>query len=80
MIGYIVCGWMVVIAALPLYNAMSLSGILYLLGGGLFYTIGLVFYKLKTVPYMHSIWHLFVLLGAILQYVAVAYQVLPTTF
>ncbi|MBQ6947719.1 MAG: hemolysin III family protein, partial [Clostridia bacterium] len=56
------------------------SGIMYLLGGGLFYTIGLVFYKLKDVRYMHSIWHLFVLIGAILQYVAVAYYVLPITF
>ena len=80
MIGYIVCGWMVVIAAVPLVNSMAFSGIMYLLGGGLFYTIGLVFYKLKDVRYMHSIWHLFVLIGAILQYVAVAYYVLPITF
>lgn len=80
MIGYIVCGWMVVIAALPLYRAMNLSGILYLLGGGLFYTIGLVFYKLKSVRYMHSVWHIFVVIGAVLQYITIAYQVLPTTF
>lgn len=80
MIGYIVCGWMVVIAAVPLVSSMSFSGIMYMLGGGLFYTIGLVFYKLKNVRYMHSIWHLFVLMGAVLQYVSVAYYVLPTTF
>lgn len=80
MIGYIVCGWMVVIAAVPLFNSMAFSGIMYMLGGGLFYTIGLVFYKLKDVRYMHSVWHLFVLIGAILQYVGVAYYVLPTTF
>ena len=80
MIGYIVCGWMVVIAAVPLINSMAFSGIMYLLGGGLFYTMGLLFYKMKNIRYMHSIWHLFVLIGAILQYVCVAYYVLPTTF
>ena len=80
MIGYIVCGWMVVIAAYPLYQSMSLSGILYLLGGGLFYTIGLVFYRLKNIRYMHSVWHIFVVFGAILQYITIAYQVLPSTF
>ena len=80
MIGYVVCGWMVVIAFVPLINTMHFSGFMYLLGGGLFYTIGLLFYKLKNVRYMHSIWHLFVLIGALLQYVCVAYYVLPTTF
>ena len=80
MIGYIVCGWMVVIAAMPLVNNMAWSGVLYLLGGGLFYTIGLIFYKLKNIRYMHSVWHLFVLIGAVLQYITIAYQVLPSTF
>ena len=80
MIGYVVCGWMVVIAFVPLVNSMPFSGFMYLLGGGLFYTIGLLFYKLKNVRYMHSIWHMFVLVGALLQYVCVAYYVLPTTF
>ena len=80
MIGYVVCGWMVVIAFVPLINSMPMAGFMYLLGGGLFYTIGLLFYKLKSVRYMHSVWHLFVLIGALLQYVCVAYYVLPTTF
>ena len=80
MIGYVVCGWMGVIAFVPLINAMPFPGFMYVLGGGLFYTIGLIFYKLKNVRYMHSIWHLFVLIGALLQYLCVAYYVLPTTF
>ncbi len=80
MIGYIVCGWMVVIAAVPLLNSLSFSGFMYLLGGGLFYTMGLLFYKMKSIRYMHSVWHVFVLIGAILQYVSVAYYILPTTF
>ena len=80
MIGYVVCGWMVVIAFVPLINSLAFPGFMYVLGGGLFYTIGLIFYKLKNVRYMHSVWHMFVLIGALLQYVCVAYYVLPTTF
>ena len=76
MIGYVVCGWMVVIAFVPLVNSMPFSGFMYLLGGGLFYTIGLLFYKLKNVRYMHSIWHLFVLAGSILHYFSVYLYVL----
>ncbi len=79
MIGYVVCGWMIVIAAVPLIQSVSFAGLMYLLDGGLFYTLGLVFYKIK-VRYMHSIWHLFVLVGALLQYIAVAYQVLPLSY
>lgn len=80
MIGYVVSGWMVLVAALPLYHSLNFSGLVYLVGGGLFYTIGIIFYSLKKLRYMHSIWHIFVLIGALLQYITVAYYVLPTTF
>ena len=50
------------------YNPVS---VYYLLGGGLLFSLGCVFYLLKKVPFMHSIWHLFVLGGAILHYMAV---------
>ena len=80
MIGYIACGWMIVIAAVPLYRAMDIRGIWWLLAGGLLYTVGIIFYKLKKIKYMHSVWHIFVLLGAMAQFVCVAYYVLPTTF
>jgi len=42
-----------------------------LLAGGLSYTVGVVFYVLKKVPYMHAVWHLFVLAGSICHWVAV---------
>lgn len=80
MIGYVVSGWMIVIAALPLYRSIAFAGLMYLVGGGLFYTIGILFYSLKKIRYMHSIWHIFVVIGAVLQYIAVATYVLPTVY
>ena len=78
MICYIVMGWLIVIAFKPMLDAIGfMPGILLLLLGGLAYTVGIIFYAMKKVPYMHGIWHLFVLLGSILQYFSVLFYALP---
>jgi hemolysin III len=74
---YIAMGWLVLIAVKPLFAAVPLSGILWLLAGGLFYTTGVLFYALKRVPYHHAIWHLFVMAGSICHYFAVMFYVVP---
>ena len=51
-----------------------------LLIGGISYTGGLVFYALKNVKYMHSIWHLFVLAGSVLHYLCISIYVLPMAY
>lgn len=71
MVCYIASGWCIVIAAYPVFKNMALSGIILLVAGGLMYTIGVIFYKKKTVSYMHAIWHLFVLAGAVLQFFSI---------
>ena len=48
-----------------------LLNILWILAGGLCYTLGTIFYVLKKVPYMHAVWHVFVLAGSILHFIAV---------
>jgi hemolysin III len=68
---YIGMGWLIVIALKPLYNAMSLPGVLCLIAGGLCYTGGVFFYTRKQMPYHHAIWHLFVLAGSIFQYFSI---------
>jgi hemolysin III len=69
---YIVMGWLVLIAFKPLIAALPYAGILWLVGGGLFYTLGIVFYALdKKLRHAHGIWHLFVLAGSISHYLAV---------
>lgn len=74
---YLLMGWLVVVAIKPLMHAMPVGGILWLLAGGLAYTVGAVIYMWKAIPYHHAIWHLFVLAGSICQYFAVLFYVLP---
>ena len=72
MIIYFVMGWLIVLAINPLLAALSCAGFIWLLSGGLFYTSGIVFYALdRRHPWIHGIWHLFVLAGSISHYVAI---------
>ena len=76
MILYIAMGWCVVIVLKPLYEAIGLGGLLFLLIGGLCYTAGIFFFSSK-IKYMHAIWHLFVLAGSILHYFSILLYVIP---
>ncbi|WP_155323489.1 PAQR family membrane homeostasis protein TrhA [Desulfosarcina ovata] len=61
---YLFMGWLLVIAVKPLYASMPTAGLLWLIGGGLSYTIGVAFFATDSrVPYGHLIWHLFVISG-----------------
>lgn len=65
LILYAVMGWIIVIDLNNLLESMSNYGLFYLSLGGAFYTIGILFYAVKKIPYNHLIWHFFVLGGAI---------------
>jgi hemolysin III len=62
---YLVMGWLIVFDFSNLSNALGGNGILWLFAGGLFYTVGILFYAIQKIPYNHVIWHVFVLGGAI---------------
>ena len=62
---YLFMGWLVVFDFSFLSTVIGSNGILWLFAGGLFYTLGIVFYAIERIPYNHVIWHLFVLAGAI---------------
>ena len=65
-------GWCIVIAAKVTIEALTVPGFLWLLGGGIAYTIGAVLYGVgKKMKYMHSIFHIFVVVASILQYIAI---------
>lgn len=68
---YNVMGWAVVIALPSLYHSVGLKGLLLLVGGGVAYTVGSVFYSMKNRRYMHVVWHLFVMLGAMLMFFSI---------
>lgn len=74
---YIVMGWAIVAALLPLLEALGTAGFVWLLAGGLCYSGGMVFYVLdRRLRHAHGIWHVFVLAGSAAHYVAVLVYVL----
>ncbi len=71
-IVYLLMGWLALVAIQPVVENLSPEGFSWLLAGGLFYTVGIVFYALdKKVTHFHGIWHLFVLAGAACHFVTV---------
>lgn len=77
MILYLALGWCIIIAFVPLMQYMELAGFWWLLAGGIAYTVGAIFYGFgKKVKYIHSVFHLFVLFGSILQFVSILFYVI----
>jgi len=74
---YIGMGWVGLVAIKPLLAALAPTGLWLLFGGGVAYTLGVVFYKMKSLRYHHAIWHLFVLAGSVLQYFSILLYVIP---
>lgn len=68
---YIGMGWVAILPIKAIINATSLSFFFYILGGGLLYTLGTIFYSIKKIPYNHAIWHLFVLCASIIHFIGI---------
>ncbi len=62
---YILMGWIVIIALKPLITMLPAVSLMWIGIGGLFYTIGVIFYAWQKLPYHHVIWHIFVLGGSV---------------
>ncbi|MEG0285143.1 MULTISPECIES: PAQR family membrane homeostasis protein TrhA [Vagococcus] len=62
---YIIMGWLCLVAIKPLYVGLGTTGFLLLFLGGVSYTVGAYFYSMTHIKFMHVVWHLFVMLGAI---------------
>lgn len=73
---YLVMGWLVVFDLTTLSELVDPNGILWLFSGGLFYTVGIVFYAIHKIPYNHVIWHFFVLGGAICHFMMMYFHVI----
>ena len=74
---YLAMGWVAIAAWVPLLQALGPAGFAWLAAGGLFYTIGIVFFALDTrLAHAHGVWHLFVLAGSACHYVAILRYVL----
>ncbi|NYS61197.1 PAQR family membrane homeostasis protein TrhA [Vreelandella salicampi] len=76
---YLLMGWMIVLAADKMAASLSSTGIVLLAVGGAFYTLGVIFYAVRAIPFNHAIWHLFVIAGSVCHYFAIYNTVLPHT-
>jgi len=68
---YVTMGWMVIVAAVPLYNNLDAGGLWWLFAGGMSYTIGAVLYSMPRLRFNHAIFHVFVLGGTICHFFAI---------
>jgi len=68
---YVAMGWLIVIAIKPMIQMVPPGAVMWLVIGGVSYTLGLTFYALKKMPYHHAVWHLFVLGGSVCQYMGI---------
>lgn len=71
LIIYIGMGWTAIIPIKAIINATSINFFLWILGGGLLYTLGTIFYGIKKIPFNHGIWHIFVLAASVVHFVGI---------
>ncbi len=76
-IAYVLMGWLIIFAIKPLVSNLPFEGLIWLLSGGIFYTVGALLYSIKKLNYNHAIFHIFVLLGSFSHFMAVFFYVLP---
>lgn len=76
-ICYLLMGWLAIVVIKPLMAVLPVAGLYWLIGGGLFYTVGAIFYLYHRLPYHHAVWHVFVLAGSAAHFIAVFLYVLP---
>ncbi len=68
---YVAMGWIAVVAIKPLLENLSTASLLWLLAGGICYTVGAVLYSLQRIPFNHAIFHVFVLGGSFCHYIMI---------
>ncbi len=77
MICYIGMGWCVIVTIVPVYRALTFWGFMWLLMGGIMYTIGAVLFGIGAkVRYIHSVFHIFVVLASIMHFICILFFVI----
>lgn len=76
-VSYLVMGWIGVVAIQPLLDALGTTAITLIIAGGVAYSLGVIFFAWNRIPHNHAIFHVFILAGSILHYIAVVIYVVP---
>lgn len=74
---YLAMGWLILFASSELVSNLSETALHLTIAGGIVYTAGVAFYLADRIPYMHAVWHLFVIGGSACHFSAIYYGVLP---
>jgi hemolysin III len=73
--SYLFMGWFCVVAAKPLFDELKTTGFIFLVAGGLCYSVGAVFYVWKSLKWSHAVWHLFVLAGSLCHFFSILFGI-----
>lgn len=76
-LSYLVMGWVGAIAAWPMIQTAPEGALWFVLAGGISYSVGVIFYIWRRLPFSHAIWHLFVLGGSALHFLGVFFYLIP---
>jgi hemolysin III len=76
---YLCLGWLIVVAVKPLMVHLGGGGMVLLVAGGLFYSLGVIFYLWKRLPFQHAIWHIFVIAGSLCHFFSIFLYVIPAS-
>ncbi len=71
LVCYVLMGWVIIFAIKPMIANLPSNSLVMLLIGGIFYTVGIIFYVIKKIRYFHSIWHLFTVAGSVFHYFSI---------
>ncbi|MGL5106331.1 MAG: PAQR family membrane homeostasis protein TrhA, partial [Plesiomonas shigelloides] len=72
---YLLMGWLSLVVIYQLAISLPLGGLVLLAAGGALYSLGVIFYLAKRLPFSHAIWHLFVLGGAVCHFLAIYFYI-----
>ena len=75
---YVAMGWLIGFDIVTLMDNLSSEGLLWMLIGGISYTVGAVLYSIKSINYNHAIFHVFVLIGSIAHFISIYFYVSPS--
>ncbi|WP_295903285.1 hemolysin III family protein [uncultured Vibrio sp.] len=79
LITYLAMGWLSLVVIYQLALNIEMGGLILLAAGGIVYSLGVVFYVVKRIPYNHAIWHLFVLGGCVCHFLSIYLYVTPVS-
>ena len=76
-LSYVVMGWIGIVAVQPLFAALGFAPVALVVAGGIAYSVGVIFFAWHSLKHHHAVWHIFVLLGSIFHFLAIAIYVIP---